>query len=101
MPTNSTARAAASATTSPCGAAIPVGAVDEVVEGVLVDGDVLAAQATVDVVERALQQEPQVVGSEGVEPEQRRPRQERTGEREERVLGGRPDEHHEPLLHVG
>ena len=49
---------------------------------------------------RAASSVAQVVGLERLEPEQRRPREQRTREREERVLGGRADEHEQSFLDV-
>ena len=55
-------------------------------------------QAAFAVGERALRELAQVVIGERFEAEQRAARQQRTGEREERILGGRADEHEETLL---
>ena len=48
--------------------------------------------------ERALRELAEIVVGERLEPEQRAAREQRTGEREERVLGGRADEHEQTLL---
>ena len=48
--------------------------------------------------ERALRELAQIVVGERLEPEQRAAREQRAGEREERVLGGRADEHEQTLL---
>src|SRR5438270_71588 len=84
-PTNSTARAAASATRR------AVGPADEVVEGVVVSLGVL-------VLEPAVQQRAHRVRRERAEPEQAGPGQQRRVDLEVGVLRGGADEHQEALF---
>ena len=81
-------------------ARVAFGAVDQMRERVVVDREVLIAEAAVFVGERPLEQDAQFVGPELLEPEQRGARQQRAGEREERILGGRADEHEQALFDV-
>ena len=79
---------------------VALGAVGEVDEGVVVDLEVLVAEATLLVGEGTAQERPQVVDAQRLEPEERGARQQRAGEREERVLGGGADQDEQPFLHV-
>ena len=73
--------------------------VDEMLERVVVDLGRFVAEAAFVVVERAARRaRASVVVVERLEPEERAAREQRTGEREERVLGGRADEHEQTLL---
>jgi hypothetical protein len=81
-------------------AGVTLGAIGEVREGVVVDPEVLVAQATSFVGQRVEEERTQVVGGEGLEPEQGGPGQERPGQREERVLRGRPDQDEQAVFHV-
>ena len=73
-------------------------AIDEVLARVVGDGRRFVPEAALAVGERAFDELAQVVVIEWLEPEQRAARQERTGEREEGVLGGRADEHEEAFF---
>ena len=82
-------------------AGVALGAIGQVHERVVVDPEVLIAETARLVGERALQERAQVVDAEGFESEQRRAREERAGQREERVLGGGTDEDEQSFLDVG
>ena len=75
----------------------PVG---QVVERVGVDGELGVAEAALGVGERALEQRPDVVGLERIEPEERRSRQERSSQGEVRVLRRRADQYDQAFLDV-
>ena len=101
MRPDSAASAAATSSDGERVAGVALGAVGEVVERVVVDREVLVAEATLVVGERTL------AGAragrrrvERLEPEQGRARQQRAGDREERVLGGGADQDEQPLLDV-
>ena len=80
-------------------ARVALAPVDEVLERVVVDRRVLVAEAAFVVGERAARRASRRSSSlERLEPEERAAREQRAGEREERVLGGRADEHEQPFL---
>src|SRR5215218_5446392 len=81
-------------------AGVALGAVGEMGEGVVVDGEVLVADPARLVVERALQERAQLVGGERLELEQRGAREQWTREREERVFGRRSYENEQPFFNV-
>src|SRR3954452_23165431 len=82
-------------------AGVTLGAVSEVRERVVVDREVLVAEATQLVGERALQEGAQLVGGERLQAEEGGAREQRTGEREERILRRRADENEQPFFNVG
>ena len=65
---------------------------------IVVDRRGLGAQAVLCIGERAVDERVELFVAEWFETEQRAAREQRTGEREERVLGGRADEDEEPFL---
>ena len=81
-------------------AGVAFGPVRDVLERVVVDREPVAAEPARLVGERALHQRPQVFGSKGLEPEERRAAEQRRGQREVRVLGRRADEHEQPVFDV-
>ena len=82
-------------------AGVAVGPVDEMRQGVVGDGQVLLAESAGVVGEGAQHQGAEVGGGERLEAEQGGARQQRAGEGEVGVLGGRPHEDEQALLHVG
>ena len=80
-------------------AGVAVGAGHEVGGGVVVDGEVVVTEAS-RVLEGPVDELAERVGPELLEAEQARARQERSGEREEGVLGGGADQHEEAFLDV-
>ena len=72
--------------------------VDEMLQCVVVDLGRFVAEAALDIGEGATSQLFERAVVEGFEPEQRAAGEQRTGEREERVLGRRADEHEEALF---
>ena len=81
--------------------ASPSARVDEMLERVGVDRERARRRARARSRRRPFRQVAQLVGVERLEAEQRGAREQRAGEREERVLGGRADEDEQPLLDVG
>ena len=82
---------------------VAVGPGGQVGGGVLVDREasVAAGQAPDGVGQRPVDQRPQVVGGQRLQPEQRRAAPQRPVDLEEGVLGGGADQREEPVLHVG
>ena len=97
---DSAASAAATSSDVERVAGVALGAVGEVPERVVVDVEVLVAQAARSSVSARSEERTQVVDAQRLEPEQRGAREQRAGEREERVLGGGADEDEQALLDV-
>ena len=80
-------------------ASVAFAAVDEMLAGVVVDGDRLATEAALRVGEGAVDEFVEVVLFERLETEERAAGEQGAGEREERVLGGCTDEDEQAFLH--
>jgi hypothetical protein len=82
-------------------AGVAVGPVDQVGQGVGVQGQAAPAQAPLGVGQGPGHDQLEVVGAQRLQPEQQRAAHQRGVHGEERVLGGRPDQHHRAVLDPG
>ena len=80
---------------------VAVGPVDQVGQGVVVKGQAPAAEAPLGVGQGPGDDQLEVAGAQRLQPEQQRAAHQGRVHGEERVLGGRPDQHHRAVLDPG